>query len=119
MTKTTPVIYISGPITKGRREDNLHQAFVAHRQLMLAGYAPINPMLTMLLPFAWEPGFPHELWMQVDLPIVERCDGLLRLPGESTGADQEVAHAIEHGVPVFFDFKELAAGLPTGTGKEA
>ena len=36
-------------------------------------------------------------------------NALLRLPGESSGSDREVAHAQDHGIPVFFDIGDLLA----------
>lgn len=48
---------------------------------------------------------PNELtfedWMRIDFELIRRCDGLLRLPGESVGADAEVEHAGKLGLPVF------------------
>lgn len=51
----------------------------------------------------------HADWLGVDLPWVEVADAVLRLSGESTGADREVDHAIFHGVPVFFSVADLIA----------
>lgn len=45
----------------------------------------------------------HADWLGIDLAWVDVCDCLVRLPGESKGADMEVARAMERGVPVFFD----------------
>ena len=43
---------------------------------------------------------------QVMYPTAERllahCDAVLRLPGESRGADQDVAIATERGLPVYY-----------------
>jgi ABC-type sugar transport system substrate-binding protein len=33
--------------------------------------------------------------------LLQHCDAVLRLPGESTGADQDVAIARERGIPVY------------------
>lgn len=94
-------VYISGPITKGDRNHNYYQAVQAERDLMRAGFAPLNPMKTMVLPFAWDGEFPHAKWLQRDCAWVQVSDAVLRLPGESDGADQECACAEIHGVPVF------------------
>lgn len=102
-----PRVYISGPITSGNRNHNYHQAVEAHRELMLAGFAPMNPMMTMTLPFAWEKDFPHELWLECDFPWVAASDAVLRLPGYSVGADAELAHAEKYDVPVFYSVAEL------------
>ena len=49
------------------------------------------------------------LWLAVDLVFVERSDAVLRLPGESTGADMEVRHALAKGIPVFTEITDLLA----------
>lgn len=49
----------------------------------------------------------HADWIRIDLAYVEVAHALLRLPGESVGAELEVAHAIKHGVPVFHSIPEL------------
>jgi ABC-type sugar transport system substrate-binding protein len=42
------------------------------------------------------------------LDILDGCDALLRMPGESSGADAEIAHANANGIPVLFDESSLA-----------
>lgn len=76
--------------------------------MMRDGMAPINPGLTMLLPFAWDGEFDHEDWLKVCYPLVERADAVLRLPGKSDGAMREVDHALRLGIPVFYDYEKLA-----------
>ncbi len=39
--------------------------------------------------------------------LLERCDGVLRLPGDSTGADQDVATARRLGLPVWFRLADV------------
>jgi hypothetical protein len=39
--------------------------------------------------------------------LIERCDAVLRIPGESKGADMDVARARELGLLVCFDVSEL------------
>lgn len=51
----------------------------------------------------------HADWMGVDLPWVECAHAVLRLPGESTGADLEVAHARKNAIPVFISIDGLVA----------
>ena len=102
-------VYISGPITAGNRNKNFAQAADAQKALMLAGFAPMNPMATMTLPFAWDADVPHHVWMECDFPWVEVAHAVLRLPGYSVGADAEVQHAMQHGIPVFFGLDQLAA----------
>ena len=39
--------------------------------------------------------------------LLERCDAVLRIAGESRGADMDVARARELGLAVYFDLDEL------------
>src|SRR5262245_36702448 len=41
--------------------------------------------------------------------LLERCDAVLRLPGESSGAENDVRIARERGIPVYFDISEIPA----------
>jgi hypothetical protein len=45
--------------------------------------------------------------------LLEHCDAVLRLPGESTGADQDVAIATERGLPVYHTLDEIPAAGQT------
>lgn len=92
--------YLSGPITLGDRSENLCRFLQAHRILLDRGFAPLNPGLSMLIPWAWD--VPHKAWLEADLPWVEVADLVIRMPGLSTGADMEVGHAKKHGIPVLF-----------------
>ena len=100
-------VYLSGPITLGDRDHNFRQACDAHRRLMEARFAVMNPILTMLIPGCWD--IPHDEWIAADLPWVAAADVLLRLPGESTGADEECEFAAIVDVPVYTDIEQLIA----------
>jgi hypothetical protein len=50
---------------------------------------------------------PYEDWMALDLKWLEVCDVLLRIPGESPGADREMAHAKSWGIPVVYSLGEI------------
>lgn len=39
--------------------------------------------------------------------LLEHCDAVLRLPGESAGADQDVAIAESRGLPVYHDVADI------------
>lgn len=121
-------VYIAGPISKGCLVANVNQATEAFIALAKAGFAPLCPHWSVYSkpasysdsPFggktdrAWceatamgSDQMTHADWMGVDLPWVSVAEAVLRLPGESTGADQEVACAKDHGVPVFDTVAEL------------
>ena len=48
--------------------------------------------------------------------LLQHCDAVLRLPGESTGADQDVAIARERGIPVYTDLAEIPGVNPLTEG---
>ena len=116
-----PKVYISGPITKGCRNHNLHQALLAHEALMRHGFAVFNPMLNMLCPFnhPTNPDMDHGVWLDNDKPWVAASDALLRLDGESVGADMEVSHAHNTGVPVYYDIEQLLTDFHVRLSEEA
>lgn len=62
-----------------------------------AGFTPIVPHLSTL----WQTVQPHswEWWLAYDLRILRGCSLLVRIPGESKGADVEVRAAIDIGIP--------------------
>lgn len=41
--------------------------------------------------------------------LLQHCDAVLRLPGESAGADNDVAIALERGLPVYHRIEEIPA----------
>lgn len=92
-------VYISGPYTQGDTLLNIRDAILAAEEVRAAGHAPFVPHLTafwhMLTPR------PYEDWMQMDLEWVLGSEAVIRLPGESLGADREVAQAQLKGIPVY------------------
>lgn len=117
-------IYISGPITKGDLAANINQADDAMLALMRAGFAPLNPMLTCFAGSVWREGEEvhgeadprgHEGfrdltrgdWIESDCSWVAVSHAVLRLPGESAGADRECLEADECGVPVYHSLTQL------------
>ena len=99
-------IYIAGPMSRGDRIANLQQALHTYRALIEKGFAPLCPQLTFLVEGLF-PQFTHEEWLAIDTPWVAVADALIRLPGESTGADEEVYEANRRGVPVFHNLGRL------------
>ena len=91
--------YIAGVYSAGDQAVNVRNAILAMNRLMDAGHAPHCPHLThfahMLAPRAYED------WIRLALVWVGQCEALVRLPGESPGADREVAEARRLGLPVF------------------
>jgi hypothetical protein len=100
-------IYVSGPYTKGDPCANTHAAIMMGNRLLDAGFVPFVPHLSHF----WHTVTPrhYEDWMKIDLAFLPACDAMLRLPGESSGADREEAAAKRRGVPVFYDYESLEA----------
>lgn len=100
-----PRIYLSGPITKGDRTLNFATACSIHKELMERGFSVLNPMLSMMHPDAWV--IDHETWLENDLPWVACADIVLRLLGESKGAEAECRLAELSGVEVTTSWHRL------------
>lgn len=95
---TRPVLYIAGPYTAGDTALNVHVAVDIATYLMDNDLAwPLVPHLSHM----WHliSPRPYADWIALDFALLERCDGLIRLPGVSTGADGETDWCDEHGVP--------------------
>ena len=117
---TTPLmILIAGPYRSGtgaapaRMAANLTALETAAWPLFRAGHLPMIGEWVALpvLSSAGAAGPLDPLAEQVMYPTAQRllqhCDGVLRLPGESTGADQDVAIARERGVPVWHRVEDV------------
>ena len=117
-------VYVSGPLSDGGRLDldeqmlAVERAMDAAQDLIDAGYAPLNPHLTLFHDqYLMDEGRPtndHATWLSVDRPWVLASDAVLRLPGSSEGADREVAWARGASIPVFHSVEALKLGLPEG-----
>lgn len=111
-------IYIAGPYTKGDVARNVRNAYEAANQLADLGFAPFVPHATHF----WHMLFPreYEFWLELDNQFLPCCAAVLRLPGESDGADKEVKLAQSLGLPIFTSVEALAAHFksksPTETG---
>jgi hypothetical protein len=92
-------IYVAGPYSGGDPVLNTRKAIEAGEFLIELGFVPFIPHLTHL----WHLVSPHgiDYWYDYDNEWIHKCDGLLRLLGESKGADAEVDLALSLGLPVF------------------
>ncbi|MGZ4349062.1 MAG: DUF4406 domain-containing protein [Solirubrobacteraceae bacterium] len=116
---TTKLILIAGPYRSGTGDDpelmarNLRRLEEAAWPIFQAGHIPMIGEW-VALPVrrsAGATGVSDPLAERVMYPTAQRllqhCDAVLRLPGESTGADQDVAIARERGLPVFHELAEI------------
>ncbi len=93
-------LYLAHPITKGNPFHNVHEACKQADILMKRGFIVMVPGLSalydMIIPTH------YEVYMTQDFAWIERCDCIIRLPGESSGADREIEHAKSLGKQVFY-----------------
>ena len=98
-------IYVAGPYTIPDPCVNTHVAINAGQSLLDYGFIPFVPHVSHF----WHTMIPnaYEKWLEWDFEWIKVCDGLVRLPGKSSGADKEVELAKSLGMPVFFSIQEV------------
>jgi hypothetical protein len=100
-------VYVAGPYTKGNVEQNVLNAIDASSELISIGLAPFCPHLShyvdQIHPHSWKQ------WMDIDIEFLIDCDIVLRIPGESKGADFEVNEAHKLGMLVVYSIDEIKA----------
>ncbi len=109
------LVYIAGPYTVPNPEQNVKNAVDAAELVLAAGMIPHIPHLshywhTIHKEHDWE------TWLKIDCEILLRCDAVLRLPGESKGADHEMKIATDKWIPVFLDMDSLTKWFKESTG---
>lgn len=100
-----PLVYVAGPYSHPDPAANVRRAIGYAEQLPKLGAVPVIPHLSHL----WHLIEPHEYewWLAYDLALLARCEALLRMRGDSAGADREVEWATAHGIPVAHSLSEL------------
>lgn len=98
-------VYIASPYTKGDVGINVRASFDIADLLLERGFAPYPPLYSHF----WHIISPktYETWMMLDTEWVKRCDCVLRVAGESRGANAEVELALSLKLPVFYSIAEL------------
>lgn len=96
-------VYVAGPMLIGDLFDNVHFALRIGRKLVADGLAPFVPHLDayMYLGAPQSSDVLYEDMLAWDLEWVAVAEAVLRLPGESVGADRETARGQKLGIPVF------------------
>ncbi|MGW8744763.1 DUF4406 domain-containing protein [Streptomyces sp. NPDC055794] len=126
MTDKPLLILIAGPYRSGTGGDlramaaNLARLEEAAWPVFAAGHLPvIGEWIALPVLRSAGAGPTDPLADQVLYPAADRrlahCDAVLRLPGESAGADQDVATARRRGLPVYHDVAELPRRVPQET----
>lgn len=110
------VVYIACPMTKGNWTANVQAAARVSRDLMRKGYCVFNPTGSWLADLV-EKTEP-DVWIENDFGLIAVSDCILRLPGESEGADRELDFAARNGCPIFLELGELYRDMPNEMEQE-
>lgn len=96
------LVYVAGPYTTPDPVANTRKSILLADAMYMESdgeLVPVIPHLSLVCdlvaPHSWE----H--WLAYDFKILSRCDCMLRIPGESPGADAEAEFAEMNGIPVF------------------
>jgi hypothetical protein len=124
MSAKSMMILIAGPYRSGTDDDpelmarNLRMLESVALPLYRAGHIPLIGEW-LALPLLREAGSKKpgdQIYNEILYPIANRlltrCDAVLRLPGASQGADEDVRLARERGLPVFETLAEVPGCAP-------
>ena len=118
-TNERMLILIAGPYRSGTQDDpekmaaNLQRLEEASWPIFQAGHIPMIGEWVALPIWRVAGGtrVGDPLYDQILHPtagrLIEHCDAILRLPGESKGADNDVRLARERGIPVYTSMDQI------------
>ncbi len=112
------LILIAGPYRSGTDGDpaaiarNLERLEAAAAPLHRLGHVPMIGewvALPTLRGLDAEESAAGDVMYETAARLLQHCDAVLRLPGDSAGADEDVRIARERGLPVWFSLAEVPA----------
>jgi hypothetical protein len=116
-----PCVYVSGPFSNGstasasQRRANVQRAESVGRALANAGFNPHVPHAATV--HLEDSTMTYEDFLGLDLSIIAAwAEAVYRMPGESVGADREVAFAKQLGLPVFDNLADIVRWRDNGRG---
>jgi hypothetical protein len=117
--ETNMLILIAGPYRSGtgddpaKMADNLKRLEAPSYTLFKAGHLPMIGEWVALPVWHAAGGnrIGDDLYEEIFHPtagrLLQLCEGVLRLPGESKGADNDVRIATERGIPVWYRLEDV------------
>jgi len=117
------MILVAGPYRSGTNDDphliakNVAAMTEASLQLFRAGHLPVMGewYALPLIEHAGSSGIGDVVFNEIFHPIsrrlVAKCDACLRIGGASTGADEMVALAKQHGKIVYYSLAEIPSAV--------
>ena len=113
------LILIAGPYRGGTNDDpkliqqNLEKLEAVALPLFRMGHLPVIGEW-LALPLVHLAGSKHigdSIWDEIQYPVahrlLEKCDAVLRLEGESKGADNDVRIARERGLEIYYRLEDI------------
>lgn len=94
-----PLLYVAAPYTRPDPVQNTHAVLrVAMVLYEATEWCPVVPHLSLL----WHVVTPRSdrHWLDYDLHLMRKCDAVVRLPGDSPGADAEIVEANRLGMKI-------------------
>lgn len=110
------LILIAGPYRSGTDGDpariaaNLERLEEAAAPIHRLGHIPMIGewvALPILRGLRGEEAIAGDVMYETARRLLQHCDAVLRLPGDSTGADKDVEIARERGLPVYASIDEI------------
>ncbi len=113
------LILIAGPYRSGTNNEpelikkNLDKLEAMALPIFNKGHVPmIGEWVALpLLKLAESENPGDEIWDQIQYPVahrlLEKCDAVLRIQGESKGADQDVKIAKQRGLKIYYHVDEI------------
>ena len=119
ITSKPMTILVAGPYRSGTNDDpvlmqqNLDRLNSYALALFRAGHIPlIGEWLALpLIKAAGSTKIGDDVYKEISYPVAHRlltrCDAVLRLPGNSTGADNDVKVAQELGLAIYYRLEDI------------
>jgi hypothetical protein len=113
------MILITGPYRGGKKPDpelmkkNFDELKSAALLIFRLGHIPMFDQWVALplIQFAGSMDMVNENWDELQYPVtrrlLEKCDAVLRLEGESTAADDDVRIAKERGLKIYYNPEDI------------
>lgn len=92
------MVYVAGPITSNPF-GCVRESVPVFLELREMGLVPFMPQWSVLPEMIEK--IDYEVWLEHDFDIIRHCQAIVRLPGDSPGADREGMFGAELGIPIF------------------
>jgi len=113
------LILIAGPYRSGTNDDpklikkNFDNLESMALPIFKKGHIPIigEWVALPLMNLAGSKKIGDSIWDEIQYPVahrlLEKCDAVLRIPGDSKGADMDVKIAKQRGLKIFYNLDEI------------